>query len=161
MIAGRRDAAKAHSLIETMVAWRQEAGIDQLVKEFDFTEREAYFKGYPQGYHKVDRQGRPVFIQQLGRADVDTVLLLTTEQRMINFHIQEYEKLLGVVLPTCNAARGGSARADGSALPAVRGSTSIIDMQGVGFTSLIKSKRMLTLFMALDTAYFPGGCWSC
>jgi hypothetical protein len=157
LIAGGRDPSKAASLIADMLAWRDAAGVDALVRDFDFAERDAYLAAYPQGYHKTDRAGRPVFIQQLGRADVDAVLAVTSEQRMINFHLQEYEKLLAVVLPACNAAAGGAPRAGGGGgLPPVRGSTSVIDLQGVGFGSLLKSKRLLTLFMSLDAAYFPG-----
>lgn len=96
-----------------------------------------------------------MYIQQLGRADVDTILSITTEQRLINFHLQELERMLGVILPACNVIRGSPPRACG-ALPAVRGSCSVLDLQGVGFGSLIKAKRLLTLFLALDAAYFPG-----
>jgi hypothetical protein len=158
LIAGGRDPEKAAALVHAMLSWRDATGVDALVRNFDFAERGAYLAAYPQGYHKTDRAGRPVFIQQLGRADVDAVLAVTTEQRMIHFHLQEYEKLLAVVLPACNAAAGGAARADAAAgAPRVRGSTSVIDLQGVGFGSLLKSKRLLTLFMSLDAAYFPGG----
>lgn len=70
---------------------------------------------------------------------------------------QEYEKLLAVMLPACNAALGGRPRACGAAPPRVRGSTCIVDMRGVGLGSVIKSRRLLTLFVHLDASYYPGG----
>jgi hypothetical protein len=98
-----------------------------------------------------------VYIQQLGRADIDTVMAVTTEQRLVSLHIQEVEKLFGVILPACNALAGAAPHATAAAPPAVRGTCSVLDLSGVGFGSLIKAKRLLTLFLALDAAYFPGG----
>lgn len=155
LLAARQSAAKAHGLVAATLAWRESAGVDALVRGFDFAERAAFLEAYPQGWHKCDRAGRPVFIQQLGRADVDRTLAVTTEERMVALHLQEYEKLLGVILPACNVLRGGPPRADGARPPAVRGSTCLVDMRGVGLASMVRCKKVLTMFMALDGAHFP------
>ncbi|KIZ04390.1 SEC14 cytosolic factor [Monoraphidium neglectum] len=155
LAAGGRDPKKAAGLVEAMLRWRTDSGIDRLVREFEFAERGVCMEAYPQGYHKTDKKGRPVYIQQLGRADIDTVMAVTTEQRLVSLHIQEVEKLFGVILPACNALAGAAPRATAAAPPAVRGTCSVLDLSGVGFGSLIKAKRLLTLFLALDAAYFP------
>lgn len=80
LIAGRQSAPKAAALIEAMLAWREAKGVEETAATFDFSERAAFLKAYPQGWHKCDRAGRPVFIQQLGRADVDATLAVTTEE---------------------------------------------------------------------------------
>lgn len=80
LVASRQSPAKAVGLIEAMLAWRAADGVDSLVRAFEFTERPAFFEAYPQGWHKVDRKGRPVYVQQLGRADVDKTLAVTTEE---------------------------------------------------------------------------------
>ena len=37
-------------------------------------------------------QGRPIYIQQLGKIDTAALRQVTSEERMIKFHIQEYER---------------------------------------------------------------------
>lgn len=35
--------------------WRKEFGLDELVRTFDYKEKEEVFKYYPQYYHKTDK----------------------------------------------------------------------------------------------------------
>lgn len=36
-------------------AWRKEFGLDDLVQNFDYTEKAKVFEYYPQYYHKTDK----------------------------------------------------------------------------------------------------------
>jgi predicted HTH domain antitoxin len=51
-------------------------------------------------------QGRPVYIQLLGKIDINTLKQITTEERMIKFHIQEYERCGKVIMPICSRLAG-------------------------------------------------------
>eukprot|EP00983_Pelagomonas_calceolata_P008468 276820-Pelagomonas_calceolata.AAC.3 len=51
-------------------------------------------------------QGRPVYIQLLGKVNVEAMKRVTSEQRMIKFHIQEYERCRKVILPVCSKLAG-------------------------------------------------------
>lgn len=51
-------------------------------------------------------QGRPVYIQLLGKIDIHTLKQITTEERMIKFHIQEYERCGKVIMPICSRLAG-------------------------------------------------------
>lgn len=51
-------------------------------------------------------QGRPVYIQLLGKIDINTLKQITTEERMIKFHIQEYERCGKVIMPICSKLAG-------------------------------------------------------
>lgn len=51
-------------------------------------------------------QGRPVYIQLLGKIDIGTLKQITTEERMIKFHIQEYERCGKVIMPVCSRLAG-------------------------------------------------------
>jgi predicted HTH domain antitoxin len=59
-------------------------------------------------YHVLLRllQGRPVYIQLLGKIDISTLKQITTEERMIKFHIQEYERCGKVIMPICSRLAG-------------------------------------------------------
>lgn len=35
--------------------WRKETNLDDLVRNFDYTEKEQVFEYYPQYYHKIDK----------------------------------------------------------------------------------------------------------
>lgn len=51
-------------------------------------------------------QGRPIYIQLLGKIDIGTLKQITTEERMIKFHIQEYERCGKVIMPICSKLQG-------------------------------------------------------
>eukprot|EP00955_Chlamydomonas_euryale_P065662 359303-Chlamydomonas_euryale.AAC.8 len=42
----------------------------------------------PWGYHKLDKVGRPVYIQLLGKIDLPRIKKCCSEDRMLKFHIQ-------------------------------------------------------------------------
>lgn len=42
--------------------WRKEFKLDELVRNFDYTEKEKVFQYYPQYYHKTDKVNNTSFI---------------------------------------------------------------------------------------------------
>jgi hypothetical protein len=51
-------------------------------------------------------QGRPVYIQYVGQIDMTELKKISTEERMINFHVQEMERAVKYILPACSGAAG-------------------------------------------------------
>ena len=47
-----------------------------------------------------------MYIQLLGKIDISTLKQITTEERMIKFHIQEYERCGKVIMPICSRLAG-------------------------------------------------------
>ncbi|KIK50080.1 hypothetical protein GYMLUDRAFT_253304 [Collybiopsis luxurians FD-317 M1] len=45
-------------------------------RNFDFPEKEEVNKYYPQFYHKMDKDGRPIYIEQLGKLDFKALLCM-------------------------------------------------------------------------------------
>jgi hypothetical protein len=70
------------------LTWREENGIDTILEDFKFHEREEYLKAYPLGYYNTDKVGRPLSIQLMGRIDAKRINEVTTPERMLMFHIQ-------------------------------------------------------------------------
>ncbi|SJX63792.1 related to SEC14-phosphatidylinositol/phosphatidylcholine transfer protein [Sporisorium reilianum f. sp. reilianum] len=70
-------------------AWKKEIELDRLVREFRFDERDAVAShGWCMYFHKTDRLGRPVFIQDLGNMDTTGMFRHTTPERVIqNFAV--------------------------------------------------------------------------
>ena len=100
------DIPKAHSMYAAHLKWRAENKVDTVLKDFHFTEREHYLQVYPQGYYMTDKCGRPMSIQHLGKVDPKRIKEITTEERMIMYHVQEYERFLTHIAPVCSRVHG-------------------------------------------------------
>ena len=90
-------------------------------QEFKFPEYAEVKKCYPHGYHGVDRNGRPVYIERIGMVDLNKLVQVTTFERFIKYHVSEQEKTLGIRYPACSIA----------AKRHIASTTSILDVNGV------------------------------
>eukprot|EP00210_Caulerpa_lentillifera_P000964 g931.t2 len=137
---------KALSMFLDHIQWRQENRVDHILDEFEFKEREEFLSIYPQGYHKTDKEGHPVYIQHLGRVDMSKIREITSEERMMKYHIQEYERCLDQIFPICSKLVGKQ----------IDKSFAIMDVKGVGFYHLTREVRqMLANVTKIDQDNYP------
>jgi len=128
--------------------WRKTfggTGVDDLVQNFVYTEKPRVFEYYPQYYHKTDKDGRPVYIEQLGKIDLNALAKITSDDRMLQNLVVEYEKLTDPRLPACSRKSG----------VLLETCCTIMDAKGVGITSIPSVYGYLQRASAISQNYYP------
>ncbi|CAE6386060.1 unnamed protein product [Rhizoctonia solani] len=143
--ARKFDLVKSKEMIIACEEWRKKFGVDDIVKNFHFKEKEQVNKFYPQYYHKMDKDGRPVYIERLGSVNVTELAKVTTEERQLQNLVLEYERFLHERLPACSAAAGAP----------VETSCTILDLKGVGISSFFSVKDYVMKASAIGQNYYP------
>ncbi|KAG0489304.1 hypothetical protein HPP92_008115 [Vanilla planifolia] len=122
------DLEKAIHMWSEMLRWREDFGADSILHDFSFHELEEVRSCYPHGFHGVDKQGRPVYIEKLGKVDPNKLLSVTTIERFIRYHVQGLEKIYSDKCPACSIA----------AKRRIDTMTTILDVEGLSWMSLGK-----------------------
>lgn len=127
--------------------WRKEfgGGVDHLIRTFEYKEKAKVSEYYPQFYHKTDKDGRPVYIEQLGKVDINAMYKITTSDRMLQNLVCEYEKVADPRLPACS-------RKSGCLLETC---CTIMDLKGVGLSKASSVYGYVGQASAISQNYYP------
>ncbi|KAF8903929.1 CRAL-TRIO domain-containing protein [Gymnopilus junonius] len=143
--ARKFDLAKAKEMIIAAEKWRKDFGVEEIVKNFDFKEQAEVVKYYPQYYHKCDKDGRPVYVEFLGKVDPTALYAVTTEERLLQHLVWEYERSLTVRLPACSAAAGHP----------VETFCTILDLQGVSISNFYHVRTYVSAASSIGQDRYP------
>jgi len=143
--ARKFDVTASHKMFVDCEAWRKETNLDDLVQNFDYIEKPKVFEYYPQYYHKTDKDGRPVYIEQLGNIDLAAMYKITTSERMLANLAVEYEKVGDPRLPACSRKAGFL----------LETCCTIMDLKGVGVTKVSSVYSYVKQASAISQNYYP------
>ncbi|KAJ9143228.1 Phosphatidylinositol-phosphatidylcholine transfer protein [Coniochaeta hoffmannii] len=125
--------------------WRKETNLDEILPTWDYPEKEQMFKYYPQYYHKTDKDGRPVYIEQLGNIDLHAMYAITTQERMLTNLAVEYERVADPRLPACSRKAGYL----------LETCCTIMDLKGVGISKASQVYSYVRSASGLSQNYYP------
>ncbi|KIK59921.1 hypothetical protein GYMLUDRAFT_43987 [Collybiopsis luxurians FD-317 M1] len=144
--ARKFDVALAKTMIIDCEKCRKEFGVDDIVKNFDFPEKEEVDKYYLQFYHKMDKvYGCPIYIEQLGKLDFKALYACTTQDRLLKHLVWEYEKFITSRLPACSAAVGHP----------VETSCTILDLKDVSLSNFYHVKDYIMAASSIGQNRYP------
>ncbi|KAL5357752.1 CRAL-TRIO domain-containing protein [Aspergillus floccosus] len=143
--ARKFDVAASKTMFIESEKWRKEFGTDDLARTFNYEEKPQVFAYYPQYYHKTDKDGRPVYIEKLGKIDLNAMYKITTAERMLQNLVTEYEKLADPRLPACSRKAG----------KLLETCCTIMDLKGVGITSVPSVYGYVRQASVISQNYYP------
>ena len=143
--ARKFDLEKILIMFKNFLIWRKENDVD-LIENFYFSEFEEVLKVYPHGYHKIDKQGHPIYYQLIGDIDIEKLFAITSSDNLLKYFIQTYENMVKYKFKACSKARG----------ELIDQSCVILDIKGIGITDLFgKTRSFLNLATKLGQDYYP------
>jgi hypothetical protein len=133
--ARKFDLTKALQMWSNFIKWRQENSIDS-VDTYDFSEIDEVKKFYPHAYFRTDRKGRPIYIERVGQLKLQNLFKVTTQDRLVKYYCQSYERLLKDIFPACSKAAGQPIAQTCTILDLKGGSMSMMSSQVYNFVQL-------------------------
>ncbi|KXZ51116.1 hypothetical protein GPECTOR_14g97 [Gonium pectorale] len=139
------DVQRAAVMYTNMAKWRAEHQTDKVYETFTFPEEDAVLEHYPHFYHKTDKYGRPLYIELLGRTDPARLLEVTSLERLLEYHVCEWERLKREILPACSVLAGR---------PIITKSV-ILDLKGVSLKTFSSAaQKVLRTIATIDQDYY-------
>ncbi|KAE8266152.1 hypothetical protein A4X09_0g6198 [Tilletia walkeri] len=137
----------AQAMYAKAAAWRKEVDIDRCLEEFHFSEQEAVAShGWRMYWHKTDKLGRPIFIQDLNNIDPAAVFgQCTTPDRIIKRFATTLELACRERYATCTKEAGHL----------IEDNFMILSIGGLGFSTFWSMKNQLQTLLGILDANFP------
>ena len=101
---------------------------------------------FPHGFHKVTKEGLPIFLQSLGDLKIDELFRVAPLESIVKYSTQQYERMVRDVFPACSVAAGKY----------VHGLFSIIDLKKLNRHLVCKKVyNLIQADMTICQNYYP------
>lgn len=136
---------KAFKAFSDMMEWRSNIGVDQALL-WRFPNVELMKTEYPHFFYGFDKEGRPIYIERLGKMNVKKFLQHTTIDEFTSYHICYWEYLQRVVYPRASARTGKK----------ISKVVTIVDLSGLGRDQFHSAAiEVLKRIAKIDQEFYP------
>lgn len=143
--ARKFDLEQAKIMFVNCETWRKENNVDNILTDFHYDEKPLVAQLYPQYYHKIDKDGRPVYYEELGKVNLTEMLKITTQERMLKNLTWEYESFTNNRLPACSRKQGYL----------VETSCTILDLKGISISTASQVLAYVREASKIGQDYYP------
>lgn len=144
--ARKFDLEKTMEMFKKYLQWRIDMKVSEINDSFEMENLIEIKKLYPHGYHRTDKQGRPIYIELYDKTDVKGLFKITTEEKMVKYYIKQYERQIKYIFPACSAV----------VKRPVEQSCTILDANGIGLTSIFGPiKNFVKIASDIGQDYYP------
>ncbi|CAO1618315.1 unnamed protein product [Sympodiomycopsis kandeliae] len=138
----------AREMWNKSVAWKKEVNLDRQLSEFDFAERDAVAKaGWQMYFHKTDKLGRPIFVQDLANLDTNALWAATTPERIIMKFATTLETAVRYRYHYCTVSDPEGRLIEDNLM--------ILDVNGLGMTTFWNFRGQLQQLLSILDTNFP------
>lgn len=103
--ARKFDHKKTFEMFRNYLEWREKNKVDEIFS-YDFPEFPEIKKNYPMGFHKTDKQGRPIYFEITGQMNLEQIFKHSSTERMLKHQIRQFEYVTNFMLPACSKKIG-------------------------------------------------------
>lgn len=143
--ARKFDIEASKVMFENCEKWRKEFGVDTIFEDFHYEEKPLVAKYYPQYYHKTDKDGRPLYVEELGSVNLTEMYKITTQERMLKNLVWEYEAFVRYRIPACSRKSNYL----------VETSCTILDLKGISISSAAQVLSYVREASHIGQNYYP------
>ncbi|KAF8820780.1 hypothetical protein IE077_002823 [Cardiosporidium cionae] len=140
------DLGKATFMLQESLKWRKEFDVEHIttVEQFPFSQELAQY--YPRGFHGIDKCGRPIYIDCIGKLQLDKALQVAERSTLLRRYAQEYEFLSQIILPACSI----------QAKRTIEQTFTIVDLRGLTFSMFnMTTKRYISDMAGMSQNNYP------
>lgn len=132
-------------MFENCEKWREEMNVEDMVLHFKFNEVDKVAALYPRFYHKVDKVGRAVYIEQFKHFDYHKLLKVTTIDRLEKHTIRGYEKCARYRLKACALKANTN----------IEQCVVILDLEKAPLSQFNQVRSLIQRLSAVSSNYYP------
>ena len=144
--ARKFDLGRTKNMIQNHVDWLVKNNVDNM-GSMDMSKYGVLKANTCVGYCNTDKYGRPVYIERLKFLDVDKIFSQYSDQELIEYYAQSYERQTGFIYPECSRVAGSR----------IDKTVTIMDLENVSIMSLLtgKVKAFLKLTIGITQDNYP------
>ena len=151
--ARKLNIKKATRMLLDYYHWKAKMNLDNLYSNYVFKEKYKLQLLFPLCYHKVTKDGKPIYIEIMGKLNPDELFKLSSMEEITKYSVQIYEKLERDYFKICSQIKGAY----------IHGVFNIIDFNGIN--SSILNKKLISYVketFKICQDYYPeslAGCY--